>query len=79
MNSNLRDKKVLLTGGRQDAACAIGEASSEGLIDVVIWIRELTGASEQRNILDKAEVRVASAKPNEELPRASLWRETMGY
>ncbi len=78
MNLNLHDKKVLVTGG-QDAARVIGEASSQGLIDVVVWVRDVAGINEPANIMANAEVVVASARAEVKPPRASLWRETMGY
>ncbi|HZE57885.1 MAG TPA: hypothetical protein VE031_08525 [Chthoniobacterales bacterium] len=78
MNLNLHDKKVLVTGG-QDAARVIGEAFSQGLIDVAVWVRDVAGITEPANVMPHAEVVVASARPEVKQPRASLWRETMGY
>ncbi len=79
MKLELEGQKVVVTGGVRDLGRAVSEAVAGGQVDVVIWIRDWDDQVGEAQQGAKVELPMASQEPNRTLPRASLWRETMGY
>ena len=79
MKLELEGQKVVVTGGMRDVGRTVNEAAAGGQVDVVIWIRDWDDQVNEDQAGAKVELQMASPEPNGSLPRASLWRETMGY
>jgi NAD(P)-dependent dehydrogenase (short-subunit alcohol dehydrogenase family) len=74
---DLRDKKVVLIGGKNSVGRAIAEAVAREGADVVIWLRKWSDELNQAEVLTVRQVELPSKQLNGRLPRMSLWRQTV--
>jgi len=74
---DLKDKKVVLIGGRNSVGQAIAEAVARQGADVVIWLRKWSDELNQPEVLPVTQVELPSKQLNGTSPHMSLWRQTM--
>jgi NAD(P)-dependent dehydrogenase (short-subunit alcohol dehydrogenase family) len=79
MTVQLGGRRVLISGGIRDIGQLISNALAEDQIDAVIWIRGLHKPRDEREVMEKLGLRLASPTLSRTPADRSLWRETMGY
>jgi NAD(P)-dependent dehydrogenase (short-subunit alcohol dehydrogenase family) len=72
---DLREKKVIVIGGKQSIGRAIAEAVAHEGADVVIWLRQWNDEANEAKVVPVVQVEVASQQANGVAP-TSLWRQT---
>jgi NAD(P)-dependent dehydrogenase (short-subunit alcohol dehydrogenase family) len=75
---DLREKKVIVIGGKQSIGRAIADAVAGEGPDVVIWLRQWNDGANEAKVIPTVHVEVASQQTNGATP-TSLWRQTAGH
>jgi NAD(P)-dependent dehydrogenase (short-subunit alcohol dehydrogenase family) len=76
MTLDLREKKVVVIGGRHFIGGAIAAAVAREGADAVIWLRQWNNEVNEAKVLPMAQLEVASQQANGAGP-TSLWRQSM--
>jgi NAD(P)-dependent dehydrogenase (short-subunit alcohol dehydrogenase family) len=76
MTIDLREKKVVVIGGKHSIGRAIAEAVAREGAEAVIWLRQWNDEVNEAKGLSIVQLEVASQQANGTAP-TSLWRQTM--
>jgi len=76
MTIDLREKKVIVIGGKHSIGRAVAEAVAREGADAVIWLRQWNDEVNEAKGLSIVQLEVASQQANGVAP-ISLWRQTM--
>ena len=78
MTIDLKEKKVVVIGGKHSIEGAIAEAVVNEGADVVIWLSKWNDDGNEAKVLPIAQLEIPSQRPNGASPKTSLWRQSMG-
>src|SRR6266576_2378201 len=79
MTLDLKEKKVVVIGGKHSVGRAIAEAVAREGADLVIWLRKWNDDGSEAKVLPIAQLEIPSQRPNGAYPHTSLWRQSMGH
>ena len=74
---DLKDKKVVVIGGKDSVGRAIAEAVAREGADVVIWLRKWNDDLNQEGVIPLTQLKLPSVRLNGASPHVSLWRQTV--
>src|SRR6266487_3310430 len=78
MTLDLKEKKVVVIGGKHSVEHAIAEAVANEGADVVIWLRKWNDDGNEAKVLPIAQLEIPSQRPNGASPHTSLWASQWG-
>jgi NAD(P)-dependent dehydrogenase (short-subunit alcohol dehydrogenase family) len=76
MTLDLREKKVVVIGGKHFIGRAIAAAVAREGADAVIWLRQRNDDVNEAKVIPMVQLEVASQQANGARP-TSLWRQSM--
>ncbi|HEY2102425.1 MAG TPA: hypothetical protein VGH08_04145 [Chthoniobacterales bacterium] len=78
MTLDLREKKVILIGGKQSIGRAIAEVVAHEGADAVIWLRQWNDKANELKVTPIVQVEIAAKQTNGAAP-TSLWRQVVAH